>query len=138
MLPAGDVGLRVRSAVHVRDRGRDNPFHGDVRARCDRSGRGFEPDNQRELVKLFRRFRRECPGKTLWCYSGYTWEELTGESRARCEVTDEMLSYLDVLVDGEFIESKKSLMIRFRGSTNQRVIDVPKTLASGSIVLWCD
>ena len=98
-------------------------------------GEPFEPENQRELVKLLRRFKAERPGKNVWCYSGYTWEELTGESRARCEVTDEMLSLIDVLVDGEFVESKKSLMLRFRGSSNQRVIDVKATLASGSVVL---
>ena len=102
-------------------------------------GEPFEPPNQRELVKLFRRFREAHPDKTIWCFSGYTWEELTGESRARCEVTDEILSLIDVLVDGEFVETKKSLLLRFRGSANQRVIDVPKTLANGGeVVLWCN
>lgn len=99
-------------------------------------GEPMEPENQRALLPLLRRVRRELPQKTIWCYSGYTWEELTGESRARCEVTDEMLSLLDVLVDGEFVEEKRNISLRFRGSENQRMIDVPKTLACGSVTEW--
>ncbi len=99
-------------------------------------GEPMEPDNQRALMPLLRRIRKELPEKTIWCYSGYTWEELTGESRARCEVTDEMISLLDVLVDGEFVEEKKNISLQFRGSENQRLIDVPKTLAKGEVVAW--
>lgn len=99
-------------------------------------GEPFEPVNQRELISLLRRVRRELPQKTVWAFSGYTFEELTGESRARCEVTDEMLSMIDVLVDGEFVEEKRNISLQFRGSENQRLIDVPKTLASGQIVWW--
>ncbi len=99
-------------------------------------GEPFEPQNQRALIGLLRRIRRELPEKTIWGFSGYTWEELIGESRARCEVTDEMLSMLDVLVDGEFVEEKRNISLRFRGSENQRLIDVPKTRAAGHIVLW--
>ena len=81
--------------------------------------------------------RAELPGKTVWCYSGYTLDgELWQPSRARCECTDEMLSLIDVLVDGEFVEAKKDLSLRFRGSSNQRIIDVPKSLAAGQVVLW--
>ena len=81
--------------------------------------------------------RAEKPGKNIWCYSGYTFEELAGKSpsRARSEHTDEMLSLIDVLVDGEFKEELKDIRLRFRGSSNQRVIDVPKTLETGEIVL---
>lgn len=99
-------------------------------------GEPFEPENQRVLVNLLRRVRRELPGKDIWSYSGYTFEELTGESRARCEVTDEMLSLLDVLVDGEFVLAKRNLMLRFRGSENQRLLDVPKSLKAGAPVEW--
>lgn len=99
-------------------------------------GEPMEPENQRALLPLLRRVRRELPQKTIWCYSGYTWEELTGESRARCEATEEMLSLLDVLVDGEFVEEKKNISLQFRGSENQRLIDVPKTLAGGSVTEW--
>lgn len=99
-------------------------------------GEPFEPENQRELVKLLRRVRRELPEKDIWSYSGYTFEELTGESRARCEVTDEMLSLLDVLVDGEFVLAKRNLMLRFRGSENQRLLDVQASLRAGKPVEW--
>ena len=100
-------------------------------------GEPFEPANQRALLPLLRRTRNELPGKTIWCYSGYTLDgELWQPSRARCEATDEMLSLLDVLVDGEFVAAQKDLSLRFRGSANQRIIDVPKSLAARQVVLW--
>lgn len=98
-------------------------------------GEPFEPENQRELVKLLRRIKKELPQKTVWSFSGYTYEELTGDS-AVCEVTKEMLSMLDVLVDGEFVEAKRNISLRFRGSENQRLIDMNKTRKEGKIVLW--
>ena len=99
-------------------------------------GEPFEPENQRELVKLLRRIKKELPQKTVWSCSGFTYEELTGDSRAVCEVTNEMLSMLDVLVDGEFVEAKRNISLRFRGSENQRLIDMNKTRKEGKIVLW--
>ena len=99
-------------------------------------GEPMEPDNQRVLLPLLRRLKAEYPRKTVWCYSGYTYEELTGISRARCETTDEMLSLIDVLVDGEFVLEQKNISLRFRGSENQRLIDLPKTREQGSVVLW--
>ena len=99
-------------------------------------GEPMEPDNQRALLPLLRRLKAEQPTKTVWCYSGYTYEELTGISRARCEVTDEVLSLIDVLVDGEFVLEKKNISLRFRGSENQRIIDLPKTREQGRVVLW--
>ncbi len=100
-------------------------------------GEPFEPQNQRVLVGLLRRVRAELPDKNIWCYSGYTLDkELLQDSRARCEVTDEMLSMIDVLVDGRFEQDKRNLMLRFRGSENQRLIDLPATLAGGKIVEW--
>ena len=99
-------------------------------------GEPFEPENQRELVKLLRRIKKELPQKTVGSFSGYTYEELTGDSRAVCEVTNEMLSMLDVLVDGEFVEAKRNISLRFRGSENQRLIDMNKTRKEGKIVLW--
>lgn len=99
-------------------------------------GEPFEPDNQRCLVSFLRKVRRQYPQKTIWCYSGYLLDkELLSESRARCEVTDEMLSLLDVLVDGEFVLEKKDITLRFRGSSNQRIIDVKKTLKDGKITI---
>ena len=99
-------------------------------------GEPMEPDNQRVLLPLLHRLKEEYPTKTVWCYSGYTYDELTGISRARCEVTDEMLSLIDVLVDGEFVLEKKNISLRFRGSENQRIIDLLRTREEGSVVLW--
>ena len=83
-----------------------------------------------------KKVRETYPQKTIWCYTGYLLdEELWKESRARCEVTDEMLSLLDVLVDGEFVLEKKDISLQFRGSSNQRIIDVPKTLQEGKIIV---
>lgn len=100
-------------------------------------GEPFEQENQRGLLPFLKRVRRELPEKTIWGYSGFTWEELTGATpaRCRCEVTDEMLSQLDVLVDGRFVEELKDIRLHFRGSSNQRLIDVPATLKAGSVVL---
>lgn len=98
-------------------------------------GEPFEPDNQRALLPFVKRVKERCPQKTIWCYSGYLFDqELLRESRARCEATDEMLALMDVLVDGEFVEEQKDISLRFRGSRNQRIIDVPKSLKSGSVV----
>lgn len=99
-------------------------------------GEPFEPENQRELVGLLRRVRAERPGKDVWCYTGYTYEtDLLAESRARCEVTDEMLSLIDVLVDGEFVLEKRNISLAFRGSENQRLIDLRKTRETGAVAL---
>ncbi len=100
-------------------------------------GEPFERQNQETLVGLLRRVREMYPEKTVWCYTGYTYEsDLLCESRARCTYTDEMLSMLDVLVDGEFLEEKKNISLAFRGSENQRLIDLRATRAQGRTVLW--
>ncbi len=99
-------------------------------------GEPFEPENQPALLGLLRRVRKELPTKNVWVYSGFTLEELLGESRARTEHTDEMLSLIDVLVDGRFIYAEKDITLRFRGSRNQRILDVPATLKAGRPVLW--
>ncbi len=101
-------------------------------------GEPFEPCNQAALIGLLRRLRAELPEKNVWAYSGYLFEELNGSipSRARCEYTDEMLSLIDVLVDGEFVEEKKDISLRFRGSSNQRVLDIRKSIEQGKAVLF--
>ena len=99
-------------------------------------GEPMEPQNQRALLPFLKALKEKYPQKTVWCYSGYTLEELTGNSRARCEVTDEMLLLIDVLVDGEFVEELKDISLRFRGSANQRLIDLKATLENGEVVLW--
>ena len=103
-------------------------------------GEPMEPENQHGLLLFLRTFRSLCPGKSIWCYSGYTWEQLTGAKpgRCRCEVTDDMLALVDVLVDGPFIQAEHDITLRFRGSRNQRIIDVKKSMEKGEVVLWQD
>ena len=99
-------------------------------------GEPFEPSNQKALTPFLKRIKETYPDKTVWCYTGYLLDdELLSESRARCECTDEMLSYIDILVDGEFVAELKDLNLRFRGSSNQRIIELPKTLETGEIHL---
>ena len=102
-------------------------------------GEPFEPENQRALVPFLHEVRVLYPHKTIWCYTGNVYEtELLQPSHARCEVTDEMLSLIDVLVDGEFIPAQHDISLRFRGSGNQRIIDLNATRAAGHTVLWQD
>lgn len=102
-------------------------------------GEPFEPENQRALLPFLRRVKAAYSGKTIWAFSGFTLEEMQQDgSHPRCEVTDELLSLLDVLVDGRFVEELKDISLRFRGSRNQRLIDMKKTLAAGKIVLLPD
>lgn len=142
-------------------------------------GEPMEPENQKDVLHLVKRIRSECPGKTIWVYSGFTYEELTAEkpidaassvgsektgtpisdsaissasslntdttvatsaggaALPRCvtEYTNEILSNIDILVDGEFNIKRKNISLRFRGSANQRIIDVPASLKAGSVVL---
>lgn len=100
-------------------------------------GEPFEPSNQRAILPLLKRIRLELPDKNVWCYTGYLFDnELLKESRARCEVTDEMLSYIDVLVDGRFVESLKDISLAYRGSSNQRIIDVKESMKNKCIITW--
>lgn len=102
-------------------------------------GEPFEPENQRVLVKFLKDIRSRFPNKTIWCYTGYTLEDLLAQhGKARCEVTDEMCGYIDVLVDGEFVLDKKDISLKFRGSSNQRLIRMPETLKTGMVVMWND
>ena len=99
-------------------------------------GEPFEPQNQKVIVELLRKIKKAYPDKNIWCYTGYLFDrDLLGESRARCQYTDEMLSMIDVLVDGEFIAEKRNLMLNFRGSSNQRIILVQQSLKEGKVVL---
>ncbi|MCI8359788.1 MAG: anaerobic ribonucleoside-triphosphate reductase activating protein [Clostridiales bacterium] len=100
-------------------------------------GEPFEPDNQRVLLPFLKRVRQRFPEKSIWCFTGSALEpELLQDSPWRCEVTDRLLSQLDVLVDGPFIEERKDISLRFRGSSNQRLLDMPATLEKGEAVLW--
>jgi len=97
-------------------------------------GEPFEPSNQRVIVGLLRRVREERPEKNVWIYSGYTWEEIT-KGRAHCEVTDEILSMVDILVDGEYVQHLRDIRLKYCGSSNQRIIDVQKSLVRREVVL---
>lgn len=100
-------------------------------------GEPFEPQNQCALLPFVRRVRETYPSKDVWAFSGFTWEQLhTDGAHPRCEVTDSLLSLVDVLVDGRFVIALKDISLRFRGSSNQRIIDVPRTLKEGAIVPW--
>lgn len=95
-------------------------------------GEPLDPRNQPGLLALTRRIRAAYPQKSIWCFTGYVWERLPQVP----DVTGPLLSQLDVLVDGPFIAEQKNLRLRFRGSENQRLIDVPKSLAAHRVILW--
>ena len=102
-------------------------------------GEPFEPENQPAVVELLRQIKSKYPEKTIWAFSGYLFDrDILPGHLGDPEITREYLGYLDVLVDGPFVEAKKNLSLRFRGSENQRIIDVPASLATGKIVLWQD
>ena len=102
-------------------------------------GEPFEPQNKPEVLNLLRQVKAELPEKSIWAYSGYLFEKdiLAGRLGPK-EITEELISYVDVLVDGPFVQSKKNLSLRFRGSENQRLIDVKASLQAGETVLWQD
>ena len=112
---------------------------GFVRALTLLGGEPFEPENQPTIVELLRQIKTNYPEKTIWAFSGYLFDrDIWPGKLGDPAITREYISYLDVLVDGPFVESKKNLSLRFRGSENQRLIDIQKTLAAGEIVLWED
>lgn len=99
-------------------------------------GEPMEPRNQEVLVNLLRRVKQELPEKDVWCYSGYTFDrDLAEGGRAHTQYTDEILRDIDVLVDGRFVEELKNLRLKFRGSSNQRIIDVKNSLLEKQVVL---
>ena len=100
-------------------------------------GEPFEPQNQSAIVDFLRQMKAKYPDKSVWAFSGYLFDKDMLSGRLG-ETTVEFLSYVDVLVDGPFVEEKKNLSLRFRGSSNQRIIDVPASLQAGEIVLWED
>ncbi len=102
-------------------------------------GEPFEPQNQPAVLELLRQIKTKYPEKSIWAFSGYLFDrDILSGRLGPWEITREYLSYLDVLVDGPFVEAKKNLSLRFRGSENQRLIDVPSSLASNRVVLWQD
>ena len=102
-------------------------------------GEPFEPQNQTAILDLLRQIKRQFPDKSIWAFSGYLFDkDILAGRLGPWEITKEILEYLDVLVDGPFIEAQKDLSLRFRGSSNQRIIYVPDSISKGEIVLWED
>lgn len=100
-------------------------------------GEPMEPENQHGLVSFLETVKARYPEKSIWCYTGDTYEELTSGPK-RTEDTDRLLSFIDILVDGPFVQDLKDITLRFRGSSNQRIIDMAATRATGKVVLWTD
>lgn len=104
-------------------------------------GEPLEPQNQEALYPFIKRVREKFPNKTIWCYTGFVLDERTGSltnATKNTLYTQRLISLFDVLVDGPFVEELKDVRLKFRGSTNQRVIDVKKTLASNQVVLYLE
>lgn len=98
-------------------------------------GEPFEPENQKPLLDFVRRFREQCKGKTVWCYTGFLFEDILAGKVGDPDVSRELLSQIDTLVDGRFEQKLKNLALIFRGSSNQRIIDVPRSLELGRAVI---
>lgn len=105
-------------------------------------GEPFEPENQKALLPFLVMFKEKFPNKNIWCYTGFTLEQILGKnepkSRAATDIAPEMLSLIDVLVDGPYVEELHNISLKFRGSSNQRVIDIKETAKQGKIVLYLD
>ena len=101
-------------------------------------GEPMEPANQEALLPFLKKVKEKFPQKDIWCYSGYLFDKEIQKGRAHCSSTDELLKYIDVLVDGRFVEEKKNIMLKFRGSENQRIIDVKESLKQDKVVLYMD
>lgn len=104
-------------------------------------GEPLEPQNQEALYPFIKRVREKFPNKTIWCYTGFVLDERTGSltnATKNTLYTQRLISLFDVLVDGPFVEELKDIRLKFRGSSNQRVIDVKKTLASNQVVLYLE
>ena len=136
---AWDFGFGAPFTKEVRNEILESLAPGYINGLSLLGGEPFEPENQPGLLELSRRIRAAYPEKSIWSFSGYLFDrDILAQKLGPGETTRELLSYLDVLVDGPFVASLKNLNLRFRGSSNQRLIDIPATLASGRIVLWDD
>ena len=113
----------------------DKPF---VNGLTVLGGEPFEPRNQRDLLPLLREVREKYPKKDIWCFTGFRLEDelLRDGSYPRCEVTDALLACIDILVDGRFVKELKDISLQFRGSRNQRVIDMARTRETGQVAIW--
>ena len=101
-------------------------------------GEPLEPENQPALYALLQKVRREYPQKDIWCYTGFVYEALPRSRAVESGILEELLSLIDVLVEGPFVRELKDLSLRFRGSKNQRILDLPASRKAGMAVLWTD
>ena len=100
-------------------------------------GEPFEPQNQKALLPFLKRVKSEVPSKNIWCYTGYLFDsELLENSHAKTSDTLEILKLIDVLVDGKFVEELKDISLMFKGSQNQRIIDVKESLKQNKVILY--
>ncbi len=101
-------------------------------------GEPMEPQNQEALLPFVRKVRARFPQKSIWCFSGYEFDrEIVGRMMKESAVTRELVPLFDVMVDGRFVAEKRNLSLKFRGSENQRILDVKASLAAGEVV-WCE
>ena len=98
-------------------------------------GEPLEPENRADVLRAVRAVRQSLPGKDIWCYTGFTWPALQAQQDPTLR---QLLGEIDVLVDGPFVTEKKDINLRFRGSSNQRIIDLRRTRESGVLTLWTD
>lgn len=139
LLPAGNLGFRIWAAfteeteAYLLELLKPDYINGLTLL----GGDPFEAENQRTLLPFLRRVKKTYPGKDIWAYTGYTWEQLTsGAHRVSIPETVDMLQQIDTLVDGPFILAKKNIRLRFRGSENQRIINVRRSFETQQIILW--
>ena len=137
--PAVEKVAEIETAVYAVTMPKSGLAPGYINGLSLLGGEPFEPENQRELLPFVKNVKALYPNKTIWCYTGNHFEqEILRPGCGRCEVTDEFLQYIDVLVDGDFVQDKYDISLRFRGSSNQRIIDMNRTRAAGHVVLWQD
>lgn len=94
-------------------------------------GHPFDPLNAPKVLEIVKRVKMVFPNKDIWIYSGYEWENIIKDETLR-----EILKYTDVLVDGAYIDELRDISLAFKGSSNQRIIDVPKSLEQNKVILW--
>jgi anaerobic ribonucleoside-triphosphate reductase activating protein len=102
-------------------------------------GEPFEQENQKALVPFVEKVRAQYPQKNIWAFTGYLYDkDLVPGGRKYTEDTDRLLSMIDVLVDGPFLVEEKDIRLKFRGSRNQRVIDMKETIKNGKVTLFME
>ena len=94
-------------------------------------GHPLDPHNAPKVLEIVKRVKMVFPNKDIWIYSGYVWEDIIKDNTLK-----EILKYTDILVDGAYVDELRDISLPFRGSSNQRIIDVEKSLAKNKVILW--